>query len=75
MTSIMKLFFLKSLVLFGAFHLLLATPSSNAETKLKPLEKIHFLIPAGPGGGGDGTARGIGEALLKSELIQCLRYS
>ena len=46
MTSIMKLFFLKSLVLFGAFHLLLAIPSSNAETKLKPLEKTETKIVA-----------------------------
>ena len=44
MTSIMKLFFLKSLVLFGAFHLLLAIPSSNAETKLKPLGKMETKI-------------------------------
>ena len=46
MTSIMKLFFLKSLVLFGAFHLLLAIPSSNAETKLKPLQKMETKIVA-----------------------------
>ena len=46
MTSLMKLFFLKSLVLFGAFHLLLAIPSSNAETKLKPLEKMETKIVA-----------------------------
>ena len=46
MTSIMKLFFLKSLVLFGAFHLLLAIPSSNAETGLKPLEKMETKIVA-----------------------------
>jgi peptidyl-prolyl cis-trans isomerase C len=44
MTSIMKLFFLNSLVLFGAFHLLLAIPSSNAETKLKPLGKMETKI-------------------------------
>tara|TARA_B100001057_G_scaffold327678_2_gene327968 strand:- start:15072 stop:15935 length:864 start_codon:yes stop_codon:yes gene_type:complete len=42
----MKLFFLKSLVLFGAFHLLLVIPSSNAETKLKPLEKMETKIVA-----------------------------
>ena len=46
MTSIMKLFFLNSLVLFGAFHLLLAIPSSNAETKLKPLGKMETKIVA-----------------------------
>ena len=46
MTSIMKLFFLKSLVLFGAFHLLIAISSSNAETTLKPLEKMETKIVA-----------------------------
>ena len=46
MTSIMKLFFLKSLVLFGAFHLLLAISSSKAETTLKPLEKMETKIVA-----------------------------
>ncbi len=33
------------------------------------IEKIHFLIPGGAGGGWDGTARGTGEALTKSGLI------
>ena len=46
MTSIMKLFFLKSLVLFGAFYLLLAISSSKAETTLKPLEKMETKIVA-----------------------------
>lgn len=27
------------------------------------VDRIHFLIPAGPGGGWDGTARGIGDAM------------
>ena len=46
MTSITKLFFLKSLVLLGAFHLLLAISSSKAETKMKPLEKMETKIVA-----------------------------
>ena len=46
MTSIIKLFFLKSLVLFGAFHLLLAISSSKAETKPKPLDKMETKIVA-----------------------------
>jgi putative tricarboxylic transport membrane protein len=33
------------------------------------LEKAHFLIPAGPGGGWDGTARGFGEAMIKSGVV------
>ncbi|MFK7835949.1 MAG: Bug family tripartite tricarboxylate transporter substrate binding protein [Sulfitobacter sp.] len=35
----------------------------------KVLDDIHFLIPGGAGGGWDGTARGVGEALTTSGLI------
>ncbi len=34
------------------------------------VEEIHFLIPGGAGGGWDGTARGVGKALLDSGLIK-----
>jgi len=34
------------------------------------VESIHFLIPGGAGGGWDGTARGVGEALKKSNLVE-----
>ena len=40
--------------------------SVAAEAKI---DKIHFLIPGGAGGGWDGTARGTGEALTKSGLV------
>ncbi len=30
------------------------------------INKIHFLIPGGAGGGWDGTARGTGEALTRA---------
>jgi putative tricarboxylic transport membrane protein len=43
----------------------------SAETLL---EDVHFLIPAGPGGGWDGTARGVGEAMVKSGLITDVSY-
>ena len=33
------------------------------------VEEIHFLIPGGAGGGWDGTARGVGKALLDSKLL------
>ena len=33
------------------------------------VDKIHFLIPGGAGGGWDGTARGTGEALTKAGLV------
>ena len=38
------------------------------------ISKVHFLIPGGPGGGWDGTARGTGEALLKANLIDNASY-
>ncbi len=38
------------------------------------MPRVHFLIPAGPGGGWDGTARGIGEALQKSGLVKDVSY-
>lgn len=34
------------------------------------VEKIHFIIPGGAGGGWDGTARGVGKALLEAKLIK-----
>ena len=39
-----------------------------------PLEKVHFLIPAGPGGGWDGTARGMGEVMIKSGLVDDVSF-
>lgn len=38
------------------------------------VEKIHFIVPGGAGGGWDGTARGVGEALKKSNLIKEVSY-
>ena len=34
------------------------------------VEELHFLIPGGAGGGWDGTARGVGKALLDSKLLK-----
>jgi putative tricarboxylic transport membrane protein len=33
-------------------------------------EEVHFLIPGGAGGGWDGTARGVGKALVDSGLLK-----
>ena len=38
-------------------------------TQASDIDKIHFLIPGGAGGGWDGTARGTGEALTKSGIV------
>jgi putative tricarboxylic transport membrane protein len=35
---------------------------------------VHFLIPGAPGGGWDGTARGVGEALVRSGLVPSASY-
>lgn len=51
-------------VALGVFAGGFVAPAMSAD-----VEKIHFLIPGGAGGGWDGTARGVGEALTKSELV------
>ena len=38
------------------------------------VESIHFLIPGGAGGGWDGTARGTGQALVRSGLLGNASY-
>ncbi len=38
------------------------------------IEKLHFLIPGGAGGGWDGTARGAGEALTKAKMVGIASY-
>ncbi|PSW26539.1 tripartite tricarboxylate transporter substrate-binding protein [Photobacterium swingsii] len=46
--------------------------ASNAQTD--SLDKIHFLIPGGAGGGWDMTARGTGEVLSKAGLVEKVSY-
>ena len=38
------------------------------------MDSVHFLIPGGAGGGWDGTARGVGEALKNSGLIDTATF-
>lgn len=38
------------------------------------IERIHFLIPGAAGGGWDRTARGTGEALSKSGLVETVTF-
>ena len=72
--EIMKLIKTFISVLFSAF-LLFSSTSSFA------VEKLHFLIGGGAGGGWDGTARGTGEALTKAGMLKsasfenCLLYT
>ncbi|MEE4137412.1 MAG: tripartite tricarboxylate transporter substrate-binding protein [Desulforhopalus sp.] len=44
------------------------SPAPAAATE-QMMDRIHFLVPGGAGGGWDGGARGVGEALVKSELL------
>ncbi len=37
-------------------------------------QRLHLLIPGGAGGGWDSTARGVGEALSRSGIIDTLSY-
>ena len=63
----MKLF--KSLisVLFSAVLLFTATNSFA-------IDKLHFVIGGGAGGGWDGTARGTGEALTKAGFLKSASF-
>ena len=65
--EIMKLIKTFISVLFSAF-LLFSSTSSFA------VEKLHFLIGGGAGGGWDGTARGTGEALTKAGMLKSASF-
>ena len=54
-------------VLFSAI-LLLSTSNSFA------IDKLHFVIGGGAGGGWDGTARGTGEALTKAGMLKSASF-
>ncbi|RDX37332.1 tripartite tricarboxylate transporter substrate binding protein [Vibrio campbellii] len=38
------------------------------------VEKLHFLIPGGAGGGWDMTARGTGDVLVKSDIVESVSF-
>ncbi|WP_087024562.1 tripartite tricarboxylate transporter substrate binding protein [Thaumasiovibrio subtropicus] len=48
--------------------------SSVAFSAQASVDEIHFLVPGGAGGGWDSTARGTGEALSKSNLVETVSY-
>lgn len=50
--------------------LLLSAVSATAQAA----DRIHFVIPGGAGGGWDATARGVGEALARSGLVEVASY-
>jgi len=53
----------------GALSLPISANASQAQ-----VDSIHFLVPGGAGGGWDGTARGTGEALKKSGLVNKVSF-
>jgi putative tricarboxylic transport membrane protein len=65
MNNIKKIFS----VLFSAILLFSATTTSSIA-----IDKIHFVIGGGAGGGWDGTARGTGEALTKSGMLKSASF-
>ena len=48
--------------------------TAGASFSASAMDSVHFLIPGGAGGGWDGTARGTGEALSKSGLVDTVSY-
>ena len=52
----------------------LVVATSFGSVTAQAMDSVHFLIPGGAGGGWDGTARGTGEALTKSGLLQSASY-
>nr|WP_022851516.1 tripartite tricarboxylate transporter substrate-binding protein [Limisalsivibrio acetivorans] len=55
-------------ITLAAVMFMTAAPFQQASAE--EIDEIHFLIPGGAGGGWDGTARGVGKALLDSGLIE-----
>ena len=51
-----------------------AAAALAAPAAAQDLDKVHFLIPGGAGGGWDGTARGTGEALTKAGIVGDASY-
>jgi len=54
---------------FAIVMLVVLLTAGSAWAEAAP-EKVHFLIPGGAGGGWDGTARGVGKALVDSGILK-----
>ncbi len=62
------------LVIFSISLISLPLEYANAEDSQTSLQKLHILIPGAAGGGWDRTARGTGEALSKSGLVEQVTF-
>ncbi len=61
--------FITKSVAFLAIVLLALVLAGPASAEFTPKE-VHFLIPGGAGGGWDGTARGVGKALVDAGILK-----
>lgn len=65
--------YLKHIVqILGISLLFISVPVIGAVDKV--MAETHFLIPAGPGGGWDGTARGFGDAMRRSGIVSNVSF-
>jgi putative tricarboxylic transport membrane protein len=69
MKSMYKSCLIGKFVLFAWMVLLALLFAGPASAEFTP-EKVHFLVPGGAGGGWDGTARGVGKALVDAGIIE-----
>ena len=70
----MRTRYLKRFGMALATAIILALSAANPAAAEQVVDKIHFLIPGGAGGGWDGTARGTGEALTKAGIVGSASY-
>ena len=61
-----RLNFIAAVITLGLFF--------SASQSAHAIERLHILIPGGAGGGWDTTARGVGEALMRSGLVPRASY-
>lgn len=61
-------------VMLASSAILLGTIATTTTAFSADVGEIKFLIPGGPGGGWDGTARGTGEALTKAGILGSATY-
>jgi len=61
-------------VVLASSAILLGTIATTTTAFSADVGEIKFLIPGGPGGGWDGTARGTGEALTKAGIVGSATY-
>ncbi|WP_372423574.1 Bug family tripartite tricarboxylate transporter substrate binding protein [Salinarimonas chemoclinalis] len=60
--------------LSAALGVSLAALALGGTAQAQQIDRIHFIVPGGAGGGWDGTARGTGEALTAAGLVGTATY-